>query len=108
MGRQTGKNINMNDSATTDVVSVGSSSAVTLLLADTSPSNPTREVTVTNDGNKALWVRKYPAATDNNKVGVRVPAGESKKVVENSEIYYGEISGIMDSGGAKNVIVEYF
>ena len=104
--KQTGKNINMHDIANTSSYSVGASTAVTILTVDTFPSNPQREVWVTNTGLRACWVRKYPAATDNNKTGVRLAPGDSKQVVMNSEVYYGEISAIMQAGGTATIHVE--
>lgn len=90
-------------------ISVDSTTAATLLAAQTLPPDPPRiKVEVYNSGNRDLWVRFYPAATDNLKRETVVKAGESKVVLEGSDIYVGEISAIMQSGGARDVFVTWF
>ena len=102
-----GKNINVTDTANSVVVSVGSGSAVTLLAAQLPADENYIEVIVTNNGNRALWVRRRPAAADNNLDGRRMPPGETVRLITDSDLYTGEISAIFESGPAKDVIVEW-
>lgn len=108
MAKNTGKNTNENDEATQTTLSVGSTAAVTLLPALADDVAPHSEVLITNDGNKSLWVRFYPAAQDNLKTGERIAPGDSIPVVRNSEVYSGEISAVFHSGSAMNVHVRRY
>ena len=90
-------------------ISVDSTTATTILPELSIPTDlPYIKVLITNRGNRDLWVRFYPAATDNVKRGFTVKAGSSLVVLEGSDIYTGEISAIMDSGGARDVYVTWF
>jgi len=108
MTKRTGKNTNQNTEAVTATISVGSTTAVTLLAALASTDLPHSQVTITNNGNKSLWVRNYPAADDNLKRGERVAPGANLPIIRNSEVYIGEISAIFQSGSAKDVFVVSF
>lgn len=105
-----GTSTNLNTEAVVlDAISVDSTTAVTLLTALGIPFEPPRiKVVVYNSGNRDLWVRFYPASDDNLKRGVVVRSGETQTVLEGSDIYTGEISAIMDSGGARDVFVTWF
>ena len=90
-------------------ISVDSTTAVTLLNElNLQLELPYISVEVVNRGNRDLWVRFYAAATDNIKRGKVVKAGESKVIIDGSDIYTGEISAIMDSGGARDVFVTWY
>lgn len=108
MAKMIGKNINSVDSSNSSTVSVGSSTAVTLLAAQAADDPIWSEVNVTNNGIRGLWVRKRAASSDNLKDGIRIPPGQTYQVIKNSENYTGEISGIFQSGSARNVHVEWF
>ena len=101
-----------NTNNTADVlaaIGVDSTTAVTLLSALDTPRDPPRiKVIIHNFGNRDLWVRFYPSSDDNIKRGVVVAGGETRTVLEGSDIYTGEISAIMDSGGARDVFVTWF
>ncbi len=88
---------------------VGAATAVNILSAQTIPTDvPRIKVIIHNDGVRDLWVRFYPAATDNIKKGFIVPGGETETVLDGSDIYTGEISAIVDSGAGSNVYVTWF
>ena len=106
--KRIGKNTNETGEAVTNVVSVDSTTTATLLPALVFTDRPYMEVNVTNDGNKALWVKKQAASVDNDKKGVRVIPGETAPIIKQGEVYRGEISAIFDSGGSRDVIVEWF
>ena len=108
MAKKVGKNINSNDEAFSASYSVGSSVAVTILLAQQPEDPPFSEVNVTNNGNRRLWVRKRAASVDNLKDGISISPRETYKIVKNSENYTGEISAIFNSGGFSDVYVEWF
>lgn len=98
-----------NEGSKLSVFTVGSSTAVTLLPAQNTPTEvPRIKVDVSNRGNKGLSVRLYPAADDNIFRDIVVDPGETKTILEGSDIYTGEISGIMESGTAKDVHVTWF
>ena len=56
MAKKTGKNVNTNDVANSATISVGATTAVTLLAAQASSDLPWSSVIVTNDGILPLWV----------------------------------------------------
>jgi hypothetical protein len=108
MAEITGQNFNINQSPTTpSSISVDSTTAVTLIPAPPSFNNPWRWMSFYNDGNQPLWLRFYTAATDNTKRGTLLAPGESL-VFQLPNMPSTEISGIMNSGGARNVYVQYF
>lgn len=108
MTKMIGKNFNAADEANSSTVSVGSTTAVTLLAAQTPSDAIWSEVNITNDGFRSLWVRKRAASADNNKDGIRISPGETYPVIKRSENYTGEISGIFQAGGSRDVHVEWF
>ena len=90
-------------------ISVGSTTAVTLIAAQVFPADAPRiKVWVYNDGNRLLWVRLYPASDDNIARGIPIEPGERIVLMEKSDIYTGEISAIMASGGARDVYVTWY
>lgn len=105
-----GTSTNLNNvGAVLSAISVDSTTSTTLLTAQTIPGEAPRiKVFITNNGNHALWVKLQPAATDNDKKGIRIAAGETMVLLEGSDIYFGEISAIMNSGGARDVFVSWF
>lgn len=105
MAKSVGANTNTSDEVTNSTVSVDSITAVTLIPAATI-KNPYARVSIYNSGNKVLWLRFYPASQDNNKVGERLLPG-AETVLELPNMPVTEISGIMNSGGANNVYVQY-
>lgn len=101
-------NINVsNEPVTPAAISIGSVTAVTLIPAPSGIDNPWRWVSIYNDGNQALWLRFYTAGTDAIKKGTRLPPGVSKEF-ELPNMPSTEISGIFNSGGARDVYVQYF
>lgn len=91
-------------------ISVGSSAAVTLLPGLNTPVEPPRiKVKVYHNGDAILWVRRYPASQDNDKVGADpVLPGIPTALEVGSDIYTGEISAIMDSGSNVDVYVTWY
>jgi hypothetical protein len=89
-------------------ISVGSSSAVALLPPLSVLDVPYVRVVVFNSGNRDLWIRRYPASNDNDKRGDIVPAGERVELEYGSDIYTGEISGIMNSGPSADIYVVWY
>lgn len=79
-------------------VSVGSSTAVTLVAENSkriylSISNPT---------NKTVWIKFQESGVDNIKTGEFVLPGGRWRMDVNT-LYTGEVSVIMDSGGANTI-----
>ena len=105
-----GTSTNLNNEANIlSAISVGSSTSVVLIPAQSIPGEPPRiKVTIYNDGPQGLWVKSQPASDDNDKKGFFIEGGEKETFLEGSDIYTGEISAIMDSGGARNVFVTWF
>ena len=103
--KKTGKNVNTNDDSNSATVSVDSTTAKTLLVAQPVGDLPWSRVIITNDGNKNLRIRLRSAVSDNLKDGEIISPGESKEVIKISECYTGEISGIFESGGSRDVQV---
>ena len=103
----TSTNLNTEGSALSPI-SVDSTTAVTLLPATAALDPPRIKVWVYNDGNRILWVRLYAASVDNLKQDVPIGPGEKYVLLEGSDIYTEEISGIMNSGGARDVYVTWF
>ncbi|TNG03798.1 MAG: hypothetical protein EP297_00145 [Gammaproteobacteria bacterium] len=105
IGKSTNTNIEANVLAP---ISVGSSTAVTLLPAQAQYATPRIKVEIYNSGNRDLWVRRYQATNDDIKRGVPVSGGETRIFEFNADIYTGELSGIMNSGTAKDVYVTWY
>ena len=105
MTKEIGKNINTTDESTSTTISVGSVTAVALVLALTSSDGKHIKVSVTNNGNTKLNVRLRSAASDNLKDGQWVSPGETETIIEQGDIYTGEISAIFNSGGLRDVSV---
>jgi hypothetical protein len=107
MSRLRGQRHNSNDAPVTPAaISVDSTTAVTLIPAPPSLEEPWFRISIYNDGNQILWLRFYTAATDNLKKGEPLQPGE-KVVIELPNTPITEISGIMNSGGARSVYVQY-
>jgi len=105
-----GTSANLNTaSETLSPISVNSTTATTLIAAQVLPTEAPRiKVWVYNEGNRLLWVRLYPAPDDNIARGIPIEPGERITLMEGSDIYTGEISGIMASGGARDVYVTWY
>jgi len=107
VNKTTGKNTTKSDTSTVTVVQVGSLGAKTLVAADDFKSSQRTEVTVTNNGVSALWIKEQEFSVDSDKTGkYRLSPGETRQIVGNGEIYTGEISAIFESGTEKPVVVE--
>ena len=107
MAKSIGENINTTDTASNpDPISVDSTTSTKLLDAVTSAEALTIRAMITNWGNKTLWVKRQAATEDNDVNGEAWFAGETKEVIQDGD-YSGEVSGIMESGGAKDVYVEF-
>lgn len=105
MSKAIGANTNTSDEVTNATLSIGSATAVTILPA-TELRNPWARASIYNSGNKVLWLRFYPAAQDNIAHGERILPG-TEKILELPNMPSTEVSGIMASGGANNVYVQY-
>ena len=102
MTKLIGQNINTSSSSQTTEVIVDSTTAVTLLPVRT---EPVLSIHVTNLGNRDLVIRDYAASIDNNKNGIIVEGGETRRLVDFTDNYLGEISGIMVGGPARKVVI---
>ncbi len=60
----------------------------------------------TNSSNKDVWLKLQPAATDDDKKGIFVPAEEKWLMPEDND-YTGEISAIAESGTPDVYYTEY-
>lgn len=105
MTKKVGNNRNFQDTSVTTTVTVNSLTATVL-----APANPDRLwVRISLDSgtlNQEVFVREYPAATDNNKAGELL----IREISSNhslfkpcyytfaDNVYTGEISGIADAG----------
>lgn len=92
-------------------VTVGSAVAVTLVPAEDIEKfqNSRRlSITVSNANNQGCWVRKYAAGLDNLKVGIYIPPLGARQIMQPDNIFIGEISVIMASGGSKTIIAEEY
>ena len=103
MAKKIGTSTNTNPEAfALDPIECDKDFAVTLLPAQNvlpdGEELPRIAVWVHNDDKEDLWVRFYPASVDDEKKGLLVEGGKSMKVMDNSDIYTGEISGIMEKG----------
>jgi hypothetical protein len=101
-----GSNINVSDEAFTSLaIPIDSTTAVDLALPR-NKAEPHRRITIFNAGNKVLWLRFYPAGIDNLFIGEPLLPGDTLKL-ELPNMPTGGISGIMASGGARDVYVQY-
>jgi hypothetical protein len=101
-----GANINVSaDTLTLLPIAVDSTTAVDLLPAR-DKEDPLIRATIFNAGNKTLWLRFYPASTDNLLLGERLLPG-SQVTFELPNMPLSGVSGIMSSGAANNVYVQY-
>ena len=106
MTQNTGQSFNSSDVATTPTaISIDSTTAVTVKPA-TGIEQPTQEFMIYNDGNQALWLRKYGAGVDNLKKGEPIGPGE-KKTFLLPNMVTDEWSAIFNFGGARNVYTQY-
>ena len=100
MTKKVGNNRNSQDTSVTTTVSINSLTATVL-----APANPDRLwVRISLDSgilNQELFVREYPAATDNNKAGellIREISSNPCYYTFADNVYTGEISGISYAG----------
>ncbi|MBL4753773.1 MAG: hypothetical protein JKY52_09310 [Flavobacteriales bacterium] len=106
MVAQIGTNTNTSDVVTTpSAISVDASTAVTL-LPERTDTTPFIRATIYNSGNQTLWIRNYPASQDNLKRGERLIPGQ-QLTLELPNMGINEYSGIYNSGGARDVFVQY-
>jgi len=106
MAKIIGANINVNDTGTTpNRISIGSVDAVAV-KPSTGLENPHQEFTISHNGNKTLWLRKYAASVDDLKKGEPVYPGESK-TFQLPNMVTSEWSAIFESGVAKDVFTQY-
>ena len=105
-----GTSTNFNTTANVlNAINADSLTTVKLLDALNIPLEvPRIKVIIYNSGKRTLWVKFQPAATDNDKKGIPIQAGETKVVMEGSDIYTGEISAIYDSGTFDDVYVTWY
>lgn len=108
MAKSIGQNFNKTDTATIDVVSVGSILSTTLVAEQTNGDMPYFSIWIYNSGNQELWIKFQAASVDNDKKGILLMPGETRCILEFPRNYTGEISGIMDSGAARDVHVTVY
>lgn len=102
MPRFAGGNIYTSDIGAVTTPTVGSVTSVDLVVALPAGEDPYLSVIVYNPINKILWLRPYPAATDDIAHGVPVQPGETVKVLDIFSSITNGISGIYDSGAGGN------
>lgn len=106
MAKSIGTNVNLSDESTTPAaISIDSTTAVDLVTSR-ALNNPIRRLSVYNSGNQILWVRFYPASQDNLKLGERILPG-TDTIFELPNMPLTNISAIFNSGGARNVYIQY-
>ena len=98
-------NTNTNDASAQDTISIDSTTAVTILPARTA-ATPIIRAAIFNSGNQTLWLRNYAAATDNLKHGEAILPGGTR-ILELPNMGIAEWSGIYNSGGARDIYVQY-
>lgn len=106
MAKKLGTNVNVSDAATTPAaISIDSTTAVDLVTSRML-NDPILRLSVYNSGNQILWIRFYPASTDNLKKGERILPG-TDRIFELPNMTLTNISAIFNSGGARNVYIQY-
>lgn len=98
MAKKIGAGINFSDTASEGSVSVDSTTAVTLVAA----KSDRFYLEITNPNNQAVWVKFQESATDNLKTPVKIGPNDRWRMPPNDK-YTGEVSVIMNSGGAKDI-----
>ncbi len=102
MTNKIGRTRNWNDSVSTTVVALNSTTATK--IADT--NNSRISFKVNNNDNQLVYIKYQAASVDDDKEGDELPAKSSIKMdVDN--IYRGEISAIANSGTPDVTILEY-
>ncbi len=98
------KTRNTNDEAVDVGASTALNSSTSTKIAD---SNSNRIFfSVSNNSNKAIWLKLQPATTDNDHKGIYMePHSYWEMPVENT--YIGEVSAISDSGTPTVYVTEY-
>lgn len=89
-------------------IPIGSSLSVDIVPAIQDGEQPLLGIVVYNDGNSTLWIKLQPAATDNDKKGIPIFAGEKEEILKFGNNYDGAWSAIMNAGAEKNVYVTYW
>jgi len=104
--KNTGQLVNQtDDSDIKSAISVGSTASVLLVDAHAETDQPYFAIWIYNDGNQDLWLKPQAASVDNDKKGIPLSAGEYVNIMDFGVNYIGEWSGIMNSGGARDVYV---
>ncbi|MBL4651268.1 MAG: hypothetical protein JKY53_00175 [Flavobacteriales bacterium] len=99
---------NENETSSADIssaISIGSSASVTILAAQSADDPQWLSIWIYNDGNRTLWVKPQAFGVDNDKKGIPIFSGEKENILEFGKNYRGEWSGIMNSGGSRDVYV---
>jgi len=95
MAKLIGKNSNTNDTATlSSGISVGGTTSTIILATQAASDQPRIKVIVTNDSNFDVWIKLQAASVDNDKKGFLVYRNSTVTIMEDSDIYTGEISAI--------------
>ncbi len=105
MGAATGANTNTNNQSTQTTISVDSTTAEIALPAR-AQIDPIQHATIYNSGNSILWLREYSASLDDVKHGTPIDPGEKWRI-ELPNMQTSEWSVIFESGGAKDVVIQY-
>ena len=115
MTKKVERTMNTNDTATVDCISVNSSTAVTLVSANAGRMS-FRATINGQDNDRTVFIRYYAASVDNIKQGnvITKKLDEDgsffriEDIMDVDNVYTGEISAILLSGGSINVyITEY-
>jgi hypothetical protein len=105
MAKLVGSNFNVSDDSVASIISIDST--IAKLIAPATPiDKPHIRLSIFNAGNQTLWVRFYPASQDNIKHGEVLLPGQHR-LIELPNMPTSEISAIFNSGGARNVHVQY-
>ncbi len=107
-----GTSTNTNDAATITSITLNSSTSVKILDAIVPPNPPHIKVVLSlvTSANVIAWIKLQAASVDDDKTGIRMDNKSQipLTLLENSDIYMGEISAILDSGGDVEMIVTRF
>lgn len=113
MSKVIGTNFNMSGDAQITTAVVGNFTTTILpssnnIGTDDPPSRlPFTTVTISNIGNRPVYIKLQPAATDNDVKGIYISRGDTRTIMSNSNVYTGEISARTQSGMTFLTITAY-
>jgi len=96
-----GKNISKNDEAVlSSGIAINATTSTLILAAQAAGVADRILVIVYNEGPRDAWIKFQAASVDNFKKGFIIPKNTSLTILENDDIYTGEISAITSTGTA--------